>query len=107
MSKTFHYSVEVGISRYSEQTDEDFCDTVDYDYEVDTSSIRAALARIITSDYFGKIAEVKNNKELSAAITNAILSFIWDNDLEDDLADVYEDDLKDYFEEEAIESFRG
>ena len=104
MSKTFTYSRQCGPSYYSEQTDEEFYDTEDFEYEVDSSSIREALSEIITDDYFSKIPAVKNNKELKSEIEKAVASFIGDNDLEDDLADAYEDELKEHFEEEAFDS---
>ena len=50
MSKTFNYCIEVGCSRYSEQTDEEFCDTVDYDYSVSNDEIEEATGKR-RSDY--------------------------------------------------------
>lgn len=105
MSKTFNYCIEVGCSRYSEQTDEEFCDTVDYDYNVSNDEIEEALGVIIFNEEIG--ANIKLDANQKKMLKNNLSKFLKDNDLIDELSDIYEDSLKDYFEEKAIESYRG
>lgn len=104
MSKTFTYTRQCGPSLYSEYTDEEFCDEEDFDYEVDEQELRDALSDLIFDDCFSNITGIKENKVMVLSIKKAINSLIFDNDLEDDLEDVYEDGLKDYFEADAFNS---
>lgn len=104
MSKTFTYTRQCGPSQYSEELDEEFYDTEDFEYEVDTEELRDALSELIFRDYFQKVPGIKENKDVAKEIKGSIYCFIWDNDFEDDLSDAYEDDLKDYFQEDAFNS---
>lgn len=104
MSKTFTYTRQCGPSQYSEELDEEFYDTEDFEYEVDTEEIREALTNLIFDDYFAKLPSLEGNKDAIAETKKAIRNLIWDNDFEDDLSDAYEDDLKDYFQEDAFNS---
>jgi len=101
MGRTFTYTRQCGPSYYSAQTDEEFCDEEDVEIEVSNEEIREALSELLFDDYFSNIPGVKDNKETAAKIKAGIVKFIWDNDLEDDLADSYEDGLKEYFAESA------
>lgn len=105
MGKTFTYTRQCGPSRYSAQTDEEFCDEEDFEFEVSNEDIREALSELIFDNYFCNVPGLKDNKEMVLKIKAGIKSFIWDNDFEDDLSDSYEDELKEYFAEQAADSW--
>ena len=101
MGKVFTYTRQTGPDIYSEQTDETFCDTEDFEYEVDSDELSEAIEEIAYDKYFRNISVDKEQKN---KIKKAIKSFISDCDLSDNLEDYFEDELKDYFEEDAFNS---
>lgn len=115
MSKTFTYTRQCGPSYYSEQTDEDFCDEEDFEYEVDSDEISDACAELSYDEFFlnelMKIPEIKENKDLQKqirkAIENGVSNFISDLDIEDQAEEYFDESLKDYFEEDAMDSWNN
>ena len=115
MSKIFTYTVQTGPSRYSEETDEEFCDEESFDYEVDTEEVSDACAELTYDDFFStklnNIPLVKDNKELKSQlkqiIKQGISQFTSELDVSDKAEDYFEDGLKDYFESKAMESWNG
>ena len=100
MGKTFTYTRQVGPEVYSEQT-ETFCDTEDFEYEVDSDEIEEALEEIIFENYFN---DASFDKEQINKIKKAIKNLISECDLSDCLEDSFEDELKEHFEEDAFNS---
>lgn len=92
MSKTYTYYIPSGGEHYSEATDENFCDEVQYDYVVTDSEIKNAICKL--------------DKEQSKLVKKALSSLINDYEFNDLLEDSLDDDLKDYFEEDAFKSAR-
>lgn len=115
MGKTFTYTRQCGPSYYSEQTDEDFCDEEDFDYEVDYEDVWAACAELTYNDFFLKhlmnISEIKENKELQKQmrkiIEHCISMFISELDIQDQAEEYFDESLKDYFEEDAMDSWNN
>lgn len=113
MSKTFVYTRQCGPSYYSEQTDEEFCDEEDFEYEVDSDRVSDACAELTYEDFFStklnQVSEIKENKELQKKIKQiiqqGISQFISELDVSDQTEEYFEDSLKDYFEEDAMEAW--
>lgn len=103
MSKTYTYYIPSGGEHYSEATDENFCDEVQYDYVVTDSEIKNAIEDILFDTYFSKC---KLDKEQSKLVKKALSSLINNYEFNDLLEDSLDDDLKDYFEEDAFKSAR-
>jgi len=101
MGKTFTYTRQIGPEYYSEQTDETFCDTEDFDYEVDDTEVSDAVEVLIYQNYFSKCGL---NDDQKTKVKKAIKSFISDFDLSDALEEGLEEELKDYFESDAFSS---
>ena len=101
MGKVFTYSRQTGPDIYSEQTDETFCDTEDFEYEVDYDDLSEAIEEMVYDNYFRNISVDKEQKK---KIMKAIKSFISNCDLSDTLEEYFEDELKDHFEEDAFNS---
>lgn len=72
-----------------------------FDYEVKDDELLTAVAYMIWSDYFYMINCDKT------FLKETISKFISDNDLLDNLVDIYEENLKDYFESEALSWYRS
>lgn len=111
MNKIFKYTRQTSPSYYSDQTDEEFYNEEDFDYEADMEEIQIALANIISQDYFINVLDVlpntKNNdlkKKVLREIKKSIKSLVANNDLEEIFSEIYEDELTDYFEEDAMNS---
>ena len=92
--KTFTYYIQSSPAKYSEQTDEEFFDEEEIEYEVSYDRIREVLVSFVIDDYFTKIAD---KEQLKKSFNN----FLLDNDLDEILEQYYEEKLKDYFELEA------
>ncbi len=103
MSRIYTYFIPSGREHYSEATDENFCDEVEYDYVVTDSEIKSAIGDILFDTYFSKC---KLDKEQRTLVKSALSSLLDDYELNDLLEDSLNDDLKDYFEEDAFESAR-
>ena len=104
----FTYSYQCGPSYYSEQTDEDFYDEEDFEYEVDYDEALDAAAEILVNNYIPRL-ELKNKPKetqklaIKAALTVAknILS-----DFDIGIEEQMYDELKEYFEDEAADAYR-
>ena len=115
MSKTFTYTRQCSPSYYSEQTDEDFFDEEDFEYEVEWDRIREALSEIMYEEYFLNVIKaipgIQDDKELKKKICReiqkSINQMISGHDLEDSLSDDCEDWLKDYFEQDAMDCWNN
>lgn len=103
MSKIFTYTVQTGPSRYSEETDEEFCDEEDFEYEVDSDEIEKALGEIIVDEELTNVICLDSCQKEQLA--KNVATFISNTDLIDTLTDYYEDSLKDYFESQAMEAW--
>ena len=103
MSKIFTYTVQIGPSRYSEETDEEFCDEEDFEYEVDSDEIEKALGEIIVDEELTNVICLDSCQKKQLA--KNVATFISNTDLIDTLTDYYEDSLKDYFESQAMEAW--
>lgn len=84
-----HYVWESSLNQYSDYTDEEFSETIEYDYKVDFDDLKKALI-----DIFFKIYKISRN---------TAENIISDLDLYEILEDAFEDELKDYFEDKAYE----
>lgn len=101
--KTFTYYVQCGPDYYSEQTDETFCDEKEIEYEVEHDELVDALAEMVFDNEFDS-KDLELNAYQKKILTDSLRHFIINNNMEYDLADVYEDDLREYFRDAAIES---
>lgn len=87
-----HYVWNEGCETYSEYSDETFCDSVEYDYEVSFEKFKEAITKIFAEHF-------KIPQEIAYKI-------IFNFDLYDACEVEYEEQLKDYFEQEAYNQYK-
>lgn len=99
----FNYCI-TGSSIYSEETDENFCDEVTFEFEADDDEVEDAVVDIIFDNEFKKY---KFDKEQTKKIKEALKQTLCDYDLSDDIKAGLRDDLAEVFREQAMESYFG
>ena len=102
--KTFTYSYPTR-SYYSEQIDEECCLEESFDFDVDSSKIRHAIAVMMYDGEFSKLF-LNQDKQMKKSIVKCLENIIEGYDLQDKLEEDLKDDLKDYFESDAFKSLK-
>ena len=93
-----------GSSTYSEQTDEDFCDEVTFEFEADDDEVEDAVIDILFDNEFKKY---NFDKEQTRKIKEALKQTLCNYDLIDDVEVGLKDDLAEVFREQAMDSYLG
>lgn len=87
---------------YDNERGEEFGDTEEFEYEIDTSDIKKKLSLIIIKEF--KKDNLSNNKKSMILVgIKKVIDAIYDADLLEEFADYYYEDLLDYFEEDAFD----
>ncbi|MGN0960622.1 MAG: hypothetical protein ACI4PF_00315 [Christensenellales bacterium] len=102
--KIFTYSYPTA-SYYSEQTNEECYSSASFDYAVDDSKIKQALANMIYDGEFSKLFPGQD-KQMKNLIVKCLEKIIEGYDLQNKLEEDLNEDLKDYFEEYAFKSLK-
>lgn len=104
MGKTFKYEFTTK-RHYSKQIDEFIEDCVAYEYEPQDDELLEGVVVCVWEQYFRGQSDLSDRVDFCNVVTKGIEKFIEDNDLLDELVDLYEDELKEYFEETARENY--
>ena len=92
------YFMKEGEYRYNGEWDGDF--GYEFDYEIDRSDVKNALADIILDERFSFLSD----KEMKTMTKATLEIFIEETNIQDYLEESYYDELKEYFYEKAMES---
>ena len=92
--KTLEYEVE-GRGEYSEQFDEEMCESETYSIEVPQDEVDDVIVDCLFLDYF--YGKEFRDKTIEKAIKEALLGVIYGMDIGEQLEEYYDEELHDAF----------